>query len=392
MLATTHYRENKIKTDIIMKFTVSSSLLLFHLQTVGRVINSKNTISILDNFLFRIVGNQLIVTASDQETTMTTSFEIQESTADITFAVSAKMLIDALKELPEQPINIEVNDDNLEIFLYFRNGKFNFIGIDGKEYPQRTAMSETAKSLAIDSQTLFTGINRTAFALADNDLRPIMNGIFIDIQPEYIVFVASDSQKLACYKNLSVQTGLQTSFILPRKPAVLLKNILSKESGEVSITFDDKNACFTIDNFVLNCRLIEGNYPKYNSVIPTNSTSQLIIDRATLNTAMRRVSVFTDQASSLVKLQLTPDNLLISARNAPFLTSAEESLPCSYIGDSMNIGFSANFIIEVLNNIAAQEISMQLTDPSRAGVITPLQNEPDEELLVLLMPIMLGNI
>lgn len=374
-----------------MKFIVSSSALLFHLQAVGRVINSKNTISILDNFLFNLSGDKMTVTASDQETTMTTTFEVQEAEGNGLFAVSAKMLLDSLKELPDQPLTFEINDDNLEIFLYFQNGQFSFIGINGSEYPQRTQLSETAKTLSIASGVLLTGITRTAFALADNDLRPIMSGIFFDVQPDHIVFVASDSQKLACFKNTSVKTGLQTSFILPRKPANLLKTILPKESGDVMVTFDEKNACFTLENFVLNCRLIEGVYPKYASVIPQDNPSQLIIDRSIFTTALRRVSVFSDQASSLVKLQLSPDKLVVSARNISFSTSAEESVACSYTGDTMNIGFSANFLIEILNNISAQEVSMQLADPSRAGVITPVQNEPDEDLLILLMPIMLGD-
>ncbi|MEG1643450.1 MAG: DNA polymerase III subunit beta [Bacteroidales bacterium] len=374
-----------------MKFIVSSSALLFHLQAVGRVINSKNTISILDNFLFNLSDDKMTVTASDQETTMTTTFEVQESEGNGVFAVSAKMLLDSLKELPDQPLTFDINNDNLEIFLYFQNGQFSFIGINGSEYPQRTQLSDTAKTISIASAVLLNGITRTAFALADNDLRPIMAGIFFDVQPDHIIFVASDSQKLACFKNTSVQTGLQTSFILPRKPANLLKTILPKENGDVMVTFDEKNACFTLENFVLNCRLIEGVYPKYASVIPQNNPSQLIIDRSIFTTALRRVSVFSDQASSLVKLQLSSDKLVVSARNISFSTSAEESVACNYTGDTMNIGFSANFLIEILNNISAQEVSMQLADPSRAGVITPVQNEQDEDLLILLMPIMLGD-
>ncbi|MBR5240879.1 MAG: DNA polymerase III subunit beta [Muribaculaceae bacterium] len=374
-----------------MKFVVSSSSLLFHLQAVGRVISSKNTISILENFLFNLSGDKLTVTASDQETTMTTSVEVQDAEGSGLFAVSAKMLLDSLKELPDQPLTFEINDDNLEIFLYFQNGKFNFVGINGSEYPQRAQLSETAKTISMGSDSLLKGINNTAFALADNDLRPVMSGIYFDVHPDYIVFVASDSQKLACFKNMSVQTGLQTSFILPRKPASLLKNILAKENGDVTITFDEKNACFNLENFVLNCRLIEGNYPKYASVIPQNNPSQLIIDRSVFTTALRRVAVFSDQASSLVKLQLSPDKLIVSARNISFSTSAEESVACSYTGDTMNIGFSANYLIEVLNNMSSQEVSVQLSDPSRAGVIVPMQNEENEDMLVLLMPIMLGD-
>ena len=313
-----------------MKFIVSSTALLSHLQAISRVINSKNSMAILDNFLFRLEGNTLTMTASDQETTMTTEIEVLEAEGQGLFAVSAKILLEPLKELPDQPLTFEINDENLEIFLYFQNGKYNFIGVNGDEYPQKSPLSADAKTLQMPAQVLLNGINRTLFATGDDELRPIMNGIYIDIHPEDIIFVASDSHKLVRCKNDSIQSGLTSSFILPKKPATLLKNILPKESDDVSITFDDKNAVFTLSNFVLNCRLIEGRYPNYASVIPQNNPNRIIVDRAVFVNVLRRVSVFSDQASNLVKLQLRDNQIQVSAQDIDFSTSAEENVSCNY--------------------------------------------------------------
>lgn len=374
-----------------MKFIVSSTALLSHLQAISRVINSKNSMPILDNFLFRLEGNKLTMTASDQETTMITDIDVLEAEGEGLFAVSSKILLDPLKELPDQPLTFEINDENLEIFLYFQNGKYNFIGVNGDEYPRKSELGADAKTLTMSAQVLLNGINRTLFATADDELRPIMNGIYLDIHSEDMVFVASDSHKLVRCKNASIQSGLEASFILPKKPATLLKNILPKESGNVTITFDDKNACFTLSSFVLNCRLIEGRYPNYTSVIPQNNTNRLIIDRGLFMNALRRVSVFSDQATSQVKLQLKENMVLVSAQDIDFSTSAEESLVCNYTGDVMGIGFKSTFLIEILNNIQSQEVVIELSDPSRAGLILPIENQENEDLLMLLMPMMLTD-
>ena len=374
-----------------MKFIVSSTALLSHLQAISRVINSKNSMAILDNFLFRLEGNTLTMTASDQETTMTTEIEVLEAEGQGLFAVSAKILLEPLKELPDQPLTFEINDENLEIFLYFQNGKYNFIGVNGDEYPQKSPLSADAKTLQMPAQVLLNGINRTLFATGDDELRPIMNGIYIDIHPEDIIFVASDSHKLVRCKNDSIQSGLTSSFILPKKPATLLKNILPKESGDVSITFDDKNAVFALSNFVLNCRLIEGSYPNSASVIPQNNPNRIIVDRAVFVNVLRRVSVFSDQASNLVKLQLRDNQIKVSAQDIDFSTSAEENVSCNYTGDPMGIGFKSTFLIEILSNISSQEVTIELSDPSRAGLILPVENQPNEDLLMLLMPMMLTD-
>ena len=374
-----------------MKFIVSSTSLLSHLQAISRVIGSKSPIPILDCFLFRLDGTRLTVIASDQETTMTTAIDVIEAEGNGVFAVSAKILLDPLKELPDQPLTFEINDDNLEIFLYFQNGKYNFIGMNGDEYPLRSDLSENAVSFDIEAQALLNGINKTLFATGDDELRVIMNGIFMDIYPEELVFVASDSHKLVRFKNEAIQAGMKASFILPKKPANLLKNLLSKENGVVKLSFDDKNACFILSDFVVNCRLIEGNYPNYSSVIPQNNPNKLTIDRALFMNALRRVSVFADQANNLVKLQLADDKLIVTAQNIDYSTSAEENLECAYNGDKISIGFRASYLIESLNNLDSQEVIVELSDQARPGLVLPFENREQEDLLMLIMPMMLND-
>lgn len=374
-----------------MKFIVSSTALLSHLQIISKVINSKNSMAILDNFLFVLEGTRLTMTASDPETTMTTSIDVIDAEGEGRFAVNAKILLEPLKELPEQPLTFEIDDNNLEIFLTYQSGRFNFIGVNGDEYPKKMPMSEDAVAFNINAEQLLAGIGCTLFATADDELRPIMNGIYIDIDPDSTSFVSSDTHKLVRFKNHAIQAGLKASFILPKKPANLLKAILPKESGDIQVSFDNRNACFTLSNFVINCRLIEGNYPNYNSVIPQNNTNRLILDRALFINVLRRVSVFADQALGLVKLQLKGGELMVSTQDLDFSISAEEKVPCEYTGDDLTIGFKASFLIEILNNIQASQVEVELADATRAGLILPTENRENEDLLMLLMPMMLND-
>ncbi|MBQ5749917.1 MAG: DNA polymerase III subunit beta [Bacteroidaceae bacterium] len=374
-----------------MKFIVSSTALLSHLQIISRVINSKNSMAILENFLFELKGNNIVVTASDQETTMTTTIEVVEAVGSGCFAVSAKILLDPLKELPEQPLEFEINDDNLEIYIKYQNGHFNLMGVNGSEYPQARPLSEAAATLTIPAERLLKGIGYTLFATADDTYRPIMNGINFDIFPDNIAFVASDIHKLVRFRDLSVQAGIRASFILPKKPATLLKAILPKESGEVAINFDEKSARFTLSNFVLTCRLIEGNYPNYNSVIPQNSPNMLTIDRALFVNVLRRVSVFSDQALGLIELAFDDRHMVVSTQNIDYSISATETVDCNYSGTPFTIGFNAPKLIEVFNTIQSDEVTVALSDASRAGVICPLENDENEELLMLLMPMLLNK-
>lgn len=374
-----------------MKFEVSSTALLSRLQAISKVIASKNSLPILDSFLFHLNGNKLTITASDAETRLVTSAEVMNSEGTGLFAVSAKILLDPLKELPEQPLRFEINDDNLEIFIHFENGKYNFIGQKGDTYPQQKPLSENAISLTMPAATLLNGISRALFATADDELRPVMNGIYFDIRTEDLTFVASDGHKLVRLRNMSVQSPERAAFILPKKPANLLKGILAKEPEDVQIRFDDNNAYINCSNFEMVCRLIEGRYPNYNSVIPQENPYKVTIDRVSFLNALKRVSVFSNPASSLVKLHLQESQMIVSAQDIDFSTSAEEKILCQFDGVELKIGFKATYLIEILNNINSEEVVLELADPSRAGLIVPTENEEHEDLLMLLMPMMLND-
>lgn len=374
-----------------MKFTVSSTALFSHLQAISKVINSKNTLPILDCFLLELNGSVLSITASDVETRMGTSLEVNEPEGTGRFAVNAKNLLDPLKELPEQPLVFDINDDNLEIFIYYHNGKYNFVGQNGDDYPQPKELRETAVSLSIEPQVLFTGINRTIFASADDELRPVMNGVYFDISPDDLTFVASDGHKLVRNKTIAAKGAERASFILPKKPANLLRSILPKESETVEIKFDENNAHIKMSGYTLTCRFIEGRYPNYNSVIPQNNPNKVTLDRLTFLNAIKRVSVFSNQASNLIKLQLSGSSIVVSAQDIDFSTAAEETIACDYAGTPMSIGFKSSFLIEILNNIPSTEVSLEMSDPSRAGLVLPLENEENEDLLMLLMPMMLND-
>lgn len=374
-----------------MKFVVSCNLLSSHLQTIGRVIASKNPIPILDCFLFELRDNQLMITAADNETRMSTAIEVSEVNGNGLFAIPSKNLLDSLKELPEQPITFDINDDTLEVIVYYQNGQYNFIAQRGDEYPQSKPLDESAAKLSISAENLMIGINRTLFATADDELRPVMNGVFFDITTEDITFVASDGHKLVRFKNLSASGNDKASFILPKKPANLLKTILPKESGNISISFDDSNAYITMTNMVIISRLIEGRYPNYNAVIPKENPYRVTVDRLSLLNALKRVSVFSNQTSSLIKLAISENKILVSAQDIDFSTSAEETVTCSYGSDPISIGFKGTYLIEILNNIPSVDVFLELADPSRAGLVIPAENEEDEDLLMLLMPMMLND-
>ena len=374
-----------------MKFIVSSTALSIHLQAVSRVINSKNALPILDCFLFDLQEGTLSVTASDSETTMVTSLEVNESDADGRFAVTAKTLLDALKEIPEQPLAFDVNINTLEINVQYQNGKYSLMGQNADEFPQLTQLGDNAVRVEIDAEVLLNGINRSVFATADDELRPVMNGIYFDITTDDITMVASDGHKLVRCKTLAARGNERAAFILPKKPANLMKNLLAREQGTVTIEFDERNAVFTLENYRMVCRLIEGRYPNYNSVIPQNNPYKVTIDRQSLIGALRRVSIFSSQASSLIKLRLSNNQITISAQDIDFSTSAEETQTCQYDGNDMSIGFKSTFLLDILNNISAEEVVIELADPSRAGVIIPVEQEENEDLLMLLMPMMLND-
>lgn len=374
-----------------MKFIVSSTSLFSHLQAISRVINSKNSLPILDCFLLELHDGTLSMTASDNETTLSTSIEVNEFDGDGRFAVSSRTLLEALKEIPEQPLSFAINPENLEITVQYQNGKYSLMGQNADEYPKPQALGNNAVQLTIPANVLPDGVNRCIFATADDELRPVMNGIYFDITSEDITLVASDGHKLVRNKTYEAHGSEKAAFILPKKPANLLKNLLTKEQGDVQIGFDDRNATFILENYQMVCRLIEGRYPNYNSVIPQNNPHKAVIDRSSLISALRRVSVFSSQASSLIKLNLSTNQMKISAQDIDFSTSAEETLMCQYEGNDMSIGFKSSFLIDILNNIPSTNVVIELADPSRAGVIVPEEQSENEDLLMLLMPMMLND-
>ncbi len=375
-----------------MKFVVSSTELLSHLSAISRVINSKNTLPILDNYLFLLEDNRLTVTASDLESTLITSLELENTSGTGTIAVPAKRMNDTLKEFPEQPLTFQIDPETFQIDIFSQNGKFSIVGQNGEDFPQQPILNESvASTINVNHSVLLSGINKTLFATADDELRPVMNGIFIELTTEDMKFVASDAHKLVRYKRFDAKAEKDASFILPKKPAAILKSLLPKEDFDVKLEFDEKNAFFTLSNYKLICRLVEGNYPSYNSVIPQNNPNKLVIDRVEFYNTVRRVSVFSNQASNLVRLKLTENQLVVSAQDVDFAISAVERLNCQYEGEDMEIGFKSTFLQEILSNLSVTDVKVELSDPTRAGLLLPAENENEEEnVLMLLMPMMIN--
>jgi DNA polymerase-3 subunit beta len=375
-----------------MKFVVSSTDLLGHLQAVSRVISSKNTLPILDNFLFRLEGNELEITASDLESTLITKMTLENTSESGSIAVPARILTDTLKEFPEQPLTFEIDNDKLSVVINSENGKFTVVGQNAGDFPQMPSIKQDQKAIIeVPAEVLYSGINKTLFATADDELRPVMNGVYIELASDNLTFVASDAHKLVRYKRADAKADTDSSFILPKKPASLLKNVLPKEENPVTIEFDDKNAFFSMTEYKLVCRLVEGNYPSYNSVIPTDNPNKLSIDRVEFYNTLKRVSVYSNQASNLVKLALTGNQITVSAQDIDFSISAYERLNCQYEGEDMEIGFKSTFLIEILSNLSSTDVIVELSDPTRAGIMLPAVSENEsEDVLMLLMPMMIN--
>ncbi len=374
-----------------MRFNVSSTSLCNRLQTISRVQSSKNALPILDCILFELQNGELKLTASDSETTMMSHIDVTDADGEGKFAIESKQLINSIKEISEQPITINVDQQTFAIEINYQNGKYNFVGQNGYEYPVPQSINGSTRQLSLDSQVMLNGISRSLFAAADDELRPQMNGVYFDMAADSITFVASDGHKLVRDRVHSVHPEEPSAFILPKKPALLLKAVLPKDEGEAIVRFDDRNAEISLADYTISCRLIEGRYPNYNSVIPTDNPFRVTVDRLAFISALRRVSVFASQSSSLIKLQVDNNTLTVSAQDLDFSTSAEEHIMCEYDGTSMSIGFNGPFLIDVLNSISCQDIVLELADPSRAGVITPADQEENEDLLMLLMPMMLND-
>ena len=374
-----------------MRFTLSSTALCSRLQTLARVINSKNSLPILDSFLFEVRNQQLFITASDSENVMRSVLALDQVDGEGNFAVPNRTLLDAMKELPEQPLTFDIDLNTLTIKIIYQNGLYNFTAQSADEYPRVQPIPDGATVITIDSQTLADNISRSIFATAQDELRPVMNGIYFDLTPNSLNVVASDGHKLVRNKNFTIKSENPAAFILPKKPATLLKNVLGKDGGDVVIKFDDRSAEISFADGVLFCRLIEGRYPNYNSVIPQNNPNQLNIDRRSLIGALKRVLPFASESSQLIRFHLEAGKLELSSEDIDFATSAKEVVTCEYAGQSMNIGFKGSSLSEILNNLQGDEVQIELADPSRAGIIVPAQQPENEDVLMLIMPMLLND-
>ena len=374
-----------------MRLTLSSSALNSRLATLSKVINSKNSLAILDCFLFEVSNQQLIITDSDSENMMRTSIALDSADSEGRFAISSQTILDAVKELPDQPLTLDVDLNSMAVKVIYQNGIYQFTTQNADEYPASLAIGDNVTTLSLKSSVLADNITRTIFATANEELRPVMNGIYFDLTPEALAIVASDGHKLVRNRNLAIRTAEPKAFILPKKPATLLKNTLDKDDTEVVIRFDERNAEITFGNTTLQCRLIEGRYPNYNSVIPQGNPNELTIDRKTLIGALRRVLPFASESSQLVRLHLENGKIEVSSEDIDFATSAKEEIACDYSGDSMNIGFKGSSLNEILNNLSSAEVTLQLADPSRPCLIVPDDQPENEEILMLIMPMLLND-
>ena len=373
-----------------MKFSVSSSALLSLLATTGKVISNKNQLPILDYFLFELRDGRLKVTASDLETTLIGSIEVDNVEQEGVFAAPARLMLDSLKEFPEMPLTIEVNDSTWEIKICWNSGVSSIPGVSGMSYPALPALAEDKKEIEFDVDTLVAGINKTIFATADDELRPVMNGVFINIQPETTTFVGTDAHKLVRY-TAEAQSQVAASFILPKKPANLLKSVLLKEDDSIKVSFDNKNVIFELTSHTLVCRLIEGNYPNYNAVIPAANPNKVLIDRIELLNGIKRVAVCSNQATNLIRMDVAGNTVNLTAQDLDFSVSAKESLSCSYDGEPITIGFKSTFLVEILANTETPTVQIELADSTRAGVFKPVYDDKQSsDTLMLLMPMMIN--
>lgn len=379
-----------------MKFTVASRALYSTLSAVSKTINSKNTLTVLDNFLIEINAEtkQMTVTASDTENTLVARITLNEVDESGRFFANAKRLCDIGKELPAVDVEISVDLSSYAMQIDFPGGKFDLVALDATQYPvssdpiaeiNRAESAEAPMNLLLPGKVILAGIDNTMFAVATDQIRPQLMGIYFDIKEDGIVFVATDTRKLVKYENKSVAPEVIRNFILPFKPAVLLKGLLGKDE-DVTMIVTDKSATFTTERITLSCRLIKGNFPPYERVIPRNNPYVATFDRESILTAVRRVSVCADPAHGLMKLRFTSGLLEIKVDDTSHSTYAMETVPCDYTGKDLVIGFSSGYLIEIFNTLSTENILMKLADPSRPGVFLPDENGENEELIIILMP------
>lgn len=372
-----------------MKFIVSSSYLLKQLQVLGGIINNNNTLPILDHFLFHLDGNSLTVSASDLETTISSKLEV-ESTEKGMVCVPARLLLETLKTFPEQPLTFTVEDNNT-IEISSNHGKYALAYSNGEEFPNAVELKDPSATI-VQGDVLATAIGKTIFATGTDDLRPVMGGVFFQFSPENLIFVATDAHKLVKYTREDISASQTAEFIMPKKPLNLLKSILSGSEEDVTIEYNETNAKFIFENTEMVCRLIDGKYPNYEAVIPKENPNKLVIDRNQFLNSVRRVSIFSSKTTHQIRLKIAGAELNVSAEDIDFSNKAEERLTCDYQGDDMQIGFNSRFLTEMLNNLTSDEVSLEMSLPNRAGILTPVDGlDEGETVTMLVMPVMLNN-
>ncbi|MDO4334433.1 MAG: DNA polymerase III subunit beta [Bacteroidales bacterium] len=369
-----------------MIFNVHGKTLQQQIASVSKVVNAKNALSILDNFLLEVKGNTLYITGSDQETVMTAKMEITNQDADGVIAINAKRLMEVVKEVSNFPLTFNINNSNGSVDLQFPGGHFEFMGIDAAEYPQNFEIDPLSVEMEIPADVIQSGLDYTLFAISTETIRPMMTGVYWDFHEDDITFVGSDTHKLVRYTNRNYKPNRETSFILPGKPAGILRSLLGKDTNMVHVRKDEKSAIFTFGDFRLACRFVKGNYPNYNRVIPNDNPNEITIDRQALLAGMRRVSLFASKASSLVKMTLNPNEVVLQSQDLDYSTKADERIGCSYEGTPMSIGFNAGYMLEVLNNLQGDSIIVKLSDPGRPGLFMPFEQKENEDVVMLQMP------
>lgn len=374
-----------------MRFTVSSTALSSKLSALSRVINSKNALPILGDFVFEIKENVLYLTASDSENVMKTQLDLTESDGNSRFAIANHDLLEAVKGFSEQPITFEVNQEQNIVRISYQNGLFSLPIENADEFPMAQSVSENANTITLPNAILAENINRSIFATAQDELRPVMNGIYFDLTPDCLAVVASDGHKLVRNKVFTIKSEQPAAFILPKKPANLLRNLLGKDGGDVTIRFDERNAEVNYGDGTILCRLIEGRYPNYNSVIPQSNPNELRVDRLGLLAALRRVQPFANDSSNLIRFHVEDSTLQLDAEDYDFSKTATERMSCEYNGQTMSIGFKGSSFIEVLSNFDCPDVIIQLADPSRAGLVLPSEQPENQDVLMLMMPMLIND-
>ncbi|HMR17983.1 MAG TPA: DNA polymerase III subunit beta [Sphingobacterium sp.] len=373
-----------------MRFIVSTSVLLKQLQAISGASSSSTVLPILENFLFEIKDNLLTISATDLQTSMVTSLPI-EAKEEGRVAMPSKILIDTLKTLPDQPVAFSVDTSTLAIEISAGDGKYKLSGENADDFP-KIPVVDNASTVEIASSILAEAINKTIFAVSNDELRPAMSGVYVQLNEKNITFVATDAHRLVRYRRTDIGAEKAASIILPKKALNLLKSSLSNDETKVLVEYNSTNAFFQFGNIHLICRLVDERYPDYEAVIPQINPNKLTVDRSQFLNTLRRVVIFANKTTHQVRLKISGSELHISAEDLDFSNEAHERLNCQFEGEDLEIGFNAKFLVEMLSNLSCEEVVLEMSSPNRAGLLLPAIKQDDEDVLMLVMPVMLNNI